>query len=74
MTDEEKQQSFFFAEREIDRLVARTLEHLGFEKKGSYSHAKPVKKNNGKRKKTGAESESESKSESKSESESESAE
>ena len=33
MTDEEKQQSLFFAEREIDRLVARTLEHLGFEKK-----------------------------------------
>jgi len=68
MTNEEKQQTFFFAEQEIDRLVACTLEHLGFEKKGSYSHAKSVKKNKGKRKKIEAESESESKSESESES------
>ena len=51
MTNEEKQQMFFFAEWEIDCLVAPTSEHLGFEKKGSYSCTKPVKKNKGKQKK-----------------------
>jgi len=33
MTTEEKQQTFFFVEQEIDHLVACTLEHLGSRKK-----------------------------------------
>ena len=38
------------------------MEHLGFDKKGSSSHAKPVKKNKGKNNNSEAEAESESES------------